>query len=130
MRRFIRSVVKINYASNSKSEIMARLSANLRINEFFKRRILWRKKARYLLKRCPEKQSNMVKALTGSYSLKRRKAIEKPKFPDPSNCFFFFMVFKVAKNNIFSETHRSLRRIEIICNTALKKFGYASVYSA
>ena len=87
------------------------------------------KKARNPLKRCPEKQSNMVKALTGSYSLKRRKAIEKPKSPDPSN-FFFFIVFKVAKNNTFSETHRSLRRIEIICNTALRKFGCASPYSA
>ena len=42
------------------------------------------KKARNPLKRCPEKQSNMVK-----YSLKRRKAIEKPKSPDPSNFFFF-----------------------------------------
>ena len=84
------------------------------------------KKARNPLKRCPEKQSNMVK-----YSLKRRKAIEKPKSPDPSNLFnFFFIVFKVAKNNTFSETHRSLRRIEIICNTALRKFGYASAYSA
>ena len=83
------------------------------------------KKARNPLKRCPEKQSNMVK-----YCLKRRKAIEKPKSPDPSNFFFFFIVFKVAKNNTFSETHRSLRRIEIICNTALRKFGYASAYSA
>ena len=82
------------------------------------------KKARNPLKRCPEKQSNMVK-----YCLKRRKAIEKPKSPDPSN-FFFFIVFKVAKNNTFSETHRSLRRIEIICNIALRKFGYASAYSA
>ena len=82
------------------------------------------KKARNPLKRCPEKQSNMVK-----YSLKRRKAIEKPKSPDPSN-FFFFIVFKVAKNNAFSETHCSLRRIEIISNTALRKFGYASAYSA
>ena len=89
------------------------------------------KKARNPLKRCPEKQSNMVKALTGSYSLKRRKAIEKPKSPDPSNLFnFFFIVFKVAKNNTFSETHRSQRRIKIICNTALRKFGYASAYSA
>ena len=87
------------------------------------------KKARNPLKRCPEKQSNMVKALTGSYSLKRRKAIEKPKSPDPSN-FFFFIVFKVAKNNTFSETHCSRRRIEIICNIALRKFGYASAYSA
>ena len=82
------------------------------------------KKARNPLKRCPEKQSNMVK-----YSLKRRKAIEKLKSPDPSN-FFFVIVFKVAKNNTFSETHRSLRRIETICYTELKKFGYASAYSA
>ena len=88
------------------------------------------KKARNPLKRCPEKQSNMVKALTGSYSLKRRKAIEKPKNPQIRVIFFFLIVFKVAKNNTFSETHRSLRRIEIICNTALRKFGYASAYSA
>ena len=90
-----------SYSADSTTEIVARLSANLRINEFFKRRILWRKKARNLLKRCPEKQSNIVKALTGSYSLKRRKAIEKPKFPDPSNCFFFFHGLQGCKEQYF-----------------------------
>ena len=58
------------------------------------------KKPRNPLKRCPEKQSNMVKALTGSYSLKRREAIEKPKFPDPSN-FFFFHCLQGCKEQYF-----------------------------
>ena len=60
-----------SYSADSTTEIMARPSAKLRINDFFlQRRILWRKKARNPLKRCLEKQSNMGKALTGSYSLK------------------------------------------------------------
>ena len=54
------------------------------------------KKARNPLKRCLEKQSNMVK-----YCLKRRKAIEKPKSPDPSNFFFFFHCLQGCKEQYF-----------------------------
>ena len=58
------------YSADSTTEVMARPSANLRINDFFKKRNFMEKKARNPLKRFPEKQSNMGKALTGSYSLK------------------------------------------------------------
>ena len=78
------------YSADSTTEVMARPSANLRINDFFKKRNFMEKKARNPLKRFPEKQSNMGKALTGSYSLKWREAIEKMKFPDPSNLLIFY----------------------------------------
>ena len=81
-----------SYSADSTTEIMARTSANLRINHFFQKTNFIEKKARNPLERCLEKQSNMVKALTGSYSLKRREAIEKPKFPDPSNLLFFHLL--------------------------------------
>ena len=59
------------------------------------------KKARNPLQRCLEKQSNMVKVLTGSYSLKRREALEKPKFPDPSNLLFFIYCRQGCKEQYF-----------------------------
>ena len=90
-----------SYSADSTTEIMARPSANLRINHFFQKTNFIEKKARNPLKRCLEKQSNMVKALTGSYSLKRREALEKPKFPDPSNLLFFIYCRQGCKEQYF-----------------------------
>ena len=63
------------------------------------------KKARNPLKRCLEKQSNMVKALTRSYSLKRKEALEKPKFPDPSNLLFFYILSSRLQRTILFPKH-------------------------
>ena len=83
------------------SEIMARPSGNLRINDFFKKTNFMEKKPRNPLKRCLKKQSNMSKALTGSHSLKWREALEKPKFPDPSNLLIFYSSLQGCKEQYF-----------------------------
>ena len=93
------------YSADSTTEIMARPSANLRINDFFKKTSFMEKKGRNPLKRCLEKQSNIGKALTGSCSLKGREAIEKPKFPDPSNLLIYYSSSSRLQRTILFPKH-------------------------